>query len=268
MKVAIMGCCGQLGKQLVSYIHTNPDITIVAGVEHKAHKEIDQDLGLVSHLGVELKILVSKNPQEAIQKADVVIDFCNAYSSIKHIALCAKLKVPVVVGTTGFSEAQLKEINEYSKDIPIVKASNMSLGVNMLIEIISILAQSLPDQGFDVEITEIHHKNKIDSPSGTAISLANAILKAQKKTYNNNVRVGRNGLIGPRIPGEIGISSVRGGDVIGEHKVMFLGEGETIEIKHTALNRKVFCVGAVRAVLWIKYRKPGLYSMRDVLNIS
>jgi len=207
-----------------------------------------------------------ENLQEGVQKADVIIEFSAPEVSPLLSQMCQKEKKPLVIGTTGHTEAQRAVIFEAAKEIPIVLSPNFSIGVNTLFWLVQKAAKIL-GIGFDLEIVELHHGKKKDSPSGTAKRLAELLCEARQLEYAAHVRHGREGLIGERSKVEIGVHSVRGGDVVGEHTVYFLGHGERLELTHRASSRDTFALGALRSAHWVINKQPGIYTMQDVLSL-
>ena len=249
MKLIICGVAGRMGQALVSASKTLGH-TVVSGVERK---------------GVEVPgITLGERLNPA--GADAVIDFTAPEASIENARLCAAARVPIVIGTTGFSTAQKAELEKLSQSTPLVVAPNMSVGVNVVIGLAAELARRLGNE-FDVEILETHHRKKKDSPSGTALKLAEEIASATART-RADFRLVREGQIGERPQGEIGVQTLRGGDVVGEHTVFFFGEGERVELSHRATSREQFARGAIRAAAWLQGRAPGLYDMRHVLGFA
>jgi len=247
MKLVICGAGGRMGQALIAAGRALGH-TIAAGVEKK---------------GVELAG-VPVTDTLAPAGADCVIDFTAPEASLEHARACVAAKVPIVIGTTGFSTAQRAELEKLGASGALVVAPNMSVGVNVVIGLASELAKRLGDD-FDVEILETHHKRKKDSPSGTALKLAEEIAAATKRT-KSDFRLAREGQIGERPPREIGVQALRGGDVVGEHTVYFFGDGERVELSHRATSRDQFARGAMRAAAWLQGRGPGLYDMRHVLG--
>ncbi len=201
------------------------------------------------------------------QRPDVVIDFSSHTAVNELLSVCVGHRIPLVIGTTGHSEEEVRAIREGARAIPLVYASNFSTGMNVLFSLVAETAKLLGPT-FDVEVTEMHHHHKKDAPSGSAWTLAAAVAKARDLNLNEAVRHGRFGIVGARTSGEIGIHSLRGGDVVGEHTVIFAGEGERIELTHKASSREAFARGAIRAAQWIVRKPPGLYSMKDVLGLN
>lgn len=249
MKLIICGVAGRMGQALVSASRTLGH-TVVGGVERK---------------GVDVTGIATVEKLSPAG-ADAVIDFTAPEASIENARLCAAAKVPIVIGTTGFSTAQKAELEKLSQSTPLVVAPNMSVGVNVVIGLAAELARRLGDD-FDVEILETHHKKKKDSPSGTALKLAEEIAAATSRS-RADFRLAREGQIGERPQREIGVQTLRGGDVVGEHTVFFFGDGERVELSHRATSREQFARGAIRAAAWLQGKTPGLYDMRHVLGFA
>ncbi len=266
VKVIISGIMGRMGRTIAKLAYEDKDIEIVAGVESPDCAHYHDTVGEV--IGVELNAPITSDLSEVIEFGDVIIDFANNPEAVLgHLRLAAadKNRKAMVIGTTGFTEEQVKEISELSKDIPVVLAPNMSIGVNLLFKLVQEAARVLKDKGFDIEVIEMHHRYKKDAPSGTAVKLVE-ILK--QETGIKNVVYGREGHYENGRPSdEIAVFALRGGDVVGEHTVIFAGLGERLELTHKASSRDIFAKGAVEATKWIKGKKPGLYDMLDVLGL-
>lgn len=266
MKVAVSGAAGRMGKRIVSLAHEHPEIDISGALERLGNPLLGSDAGEVAGIG-RIGVAITDNVQEVVRNCDVMIDFSAPASSVEHVKAAAAGKKAIVVGTTGFSEDQRAEINLAAKEIPCVVAPNMSLGVNLLFSLVERVAKALgPD--YDVEIIEAHHKMKKDAPSGTADKLAQVISRALDRDLSRTGVYGRHGLVGERTPEEIGVLAVRGGDIVGEHTVMFVTGGERIELIHRAHSRDAFANGAVQAALWVASKPNGLYDMQDVLGLK
>jgi 4-hydroxy-tetrahydrodipicolinate reductase len=210
--------------------------------------------------------LIQDDPAQALQGCDVLIDFTRPEATLQHLALCRELGVKLVVGTTGFSTEQKQLIRQAADDVSIMMAPNMSVGVNVMWKIIADAAKLL-GSSFDIEVLETHHKLKKDAPSGTAMTTAEVLAQATGRDLARDAVYHREGLIGERQPNEIGIQTLRGGDVVGDHTVFFLGNGERLEITHRATSRDTFAMGSIRAAQWVVGQKPGLYHMKDVLGL-
>ena len=243
-----------------------PDYGFIGATETTGSDVIGTDAGEISGIG-KLGVVVAEDINTAANDSDVIIDFTNPESTLKSAEYCSENNKSMVIGTTGFSDQQLDELKEKLKNVPTVFSPNMSIGVNITFEIARKLAKYLGGD-YDVEIVESHHRNKTDSPSGTAIKLGQEIAKGMAVDYNKVVKYGRHGNLGKRKDNEIGIQSLRGGDVVGEHTVNFYGKGERIVLSHVANSRENFSKGVAKAVKWIYKKEPGFYSMKDVLGLD
>ncbi len=255
-----------MGSTLVRVVHEQQDMKVVGGTEHRGSPAIGQDVGLAARSG-QLDVSVSDDLARAIERGDghLVIDFTSAEASLEHARVCAALGVPLIIGSTGFSADGKAEVGRCAQRIAVVMSPNMSVGVNLMIKVASELAKVLGDS-FDVEILEAHHRMKKDAPSGTALKLAEEVGAALGRS-KADLRLAREGQIGERAGREIGVQALRGGDVVGEHTVYFLGDGERVELTHRATSREQFARGALRAARWIIGKAPGLYDMNDVLGL-
>jgi 4-hydroxy-tetrahydrodipicolinate reductase len=263
-RVVLTGISGRMGSVLARMVRQAPDLELTGATARAGSAAIGLDVGLAAHLGP-FELTTRASLTEVLGKADVVIDFTNPESSIEHAQACAAAKVPLVVGTTGFSADQKRELAQIARTIGIVASPNMSIGVNLVIDIAAQLARRLGEE-FDVEICETHHRNKKDAPSGTAVRMADELVKALGRSPDD-VRYTRDGQIGVRPRKEIGVQSLRGGDVVGEHTIFFFGEGERVELTHRASSRDQFARGALRAARWVCAQPPGLYDMSHVLKV-
>ena len=267
IRVVVTGVTGRMGATLVRMVRDEPGMFVVGGTERKGDSAVGLDVGLAAHLGpLEVQVLDDLREALAGAKADVVIDFTSAEASSEHARVCAERGVALVVGSTGFSPAAKAEVTRAATKVPVVMAPNMSVGVNLVIKVAGELARVLGD-AYDVEVLETHHRLKKDAPSGTALRLAEEIAHAMGRTPEN-FKFARKGDIGERGAQEIGIQTLRGGDVVGEHTVLFFGEGERIELTHRATSRDQYAKGALRAARWVVGRVPGLYDMHDVLGLK
>jgi 4-hydroxy-tetrahydrodipicolinate reductase len=265
-KIIVCGATGKMGSRITALSKDYDNLKLVGAVEKKGHEMIGKDIGLILAIG-EKGVILNDNLESIIDKGDVVIDFTSISSTLNHVKIAKNYKKAMVIGTTGFSKEELEPINEASKDIPIVLAPNMSVGVNLLLKVLKDIATVLDDD-YDIEIIEAHHRLKKDAPSGTAMKMAQVIAEAVGRDLDNVAVYSRKGLIGERTKNEIGIQTIRAGDIVGEHTVLFGGLGERIEITHKASSRDTFARGALKAALWISGRKPGLYDMQDVLGLK
>ena len=264
-KVTVLGASGRMGSQIIRKVTESSTMDLHFVVEHKGHNWIGQDCG-EKLLGRENGVLVTDNLKLALEGAKAVIDFSTPDTSLECIKICEQTETAHVIGTTGFDLAQENEIFEHSKKVVVVKAGNMSLGVNLLTSLVEKVSSSL-DIDFDIEILEMHHRNKVDAPSGTALMLGEAAAKGKGKSLPELRIAAREGISVGRQKGSIGFASLRGGGVVGEHEVSFTSDSERISIKHEAFSRDIFVNGAIKAALWSKEKKPGLYDMLDVLNL-
>lgn len=265
IKVAITGVAGRMGGSIVSLLKHEKDIEIAGAAEREGHPVIGKDVGTVIGAG-EIGILISEKIEEAASSADAIIDFTTPGATLRNAEYASKTGKPVVIGTTGFSEEEKRRLEELARSFPCVISPNMSVGVNVMFEAARRLTELLGDE-FDIEIIEAHHKHKADSPSGTALKLGEVIAEAARRDFKEAARFERYGRIGERKKNEIGIQTIRGGDVAGEHTVMYLGMGERIELTHRASSRDNFAGGAIRALKWVVGKPPGIYTMKDVLGI-
>lgn len=263
VRVVVTGVTGRMGQLFVKLVRDTPGFTLSGGTARPGSAAIGLDVGLAAHLG-QLEVPCSGSLDEALDGANVVIDFTTPEASVRHAKICAEKKVPLVVGSTGFSAEAKAAMAEASQVVPIVMSPNMSIGVNLVIELAAQLATRLGPE-FDIDVLEAHHRHKKDAPSGTALRLADEIAKALLRRPET-IRTSRVGSIGERPREEIGVQTLRGGDVVGEHTVYFFGDGERIELTHRASSREQFGRGALRAARWVQGRAPGLYGMSDVLG--
>jgi 4-hydroxy-tetrahydrodipicolinate reductase len=256
MKITICGAAGRMGRAILA-VARELNIQIIGALEHDRNEAIGTGNPTIFSINDLQKFLVN---------TDVMIDFTNPESTLKSLKIAEKCNVPVVIGTTGFSDEQKKTIVEISKNIPIVFSPNMSVGINILLKLVEIIAKKIPD--YDIEIVELHHNKKKDSPSGTAAKLAEVAAYSIGKNINDVGVYSRHSADTIRKKNEIGILSIRAGDVIGDHTVYFVGSGERIELVHRAHSRNTFAAGAIRAAKWLSNKKFGLYDMTDVLSLK
>lgn len=266
LKIAVAGARGRMGTRIAVLSREYKNIEIAGAFEQKGHSDIGKDMGALLGIG-NLGVALSDNVEAAIKDADLLIEFTNPASTMEHMKACAAKGKAMVVGTTGLKKEELAEMKKLSSKIPCVVASNMSLGVNLLLKVLKDVAKALGDD-YDVEITEAHHRLKKDAPSGTALKMAEAVAQGLQRNLDEVAVYARKGMVGERTKKEIGIQVIRAGDIVGEHTVLFGGLGERIEITHRASSRDTFARGALKAALWIKGKKPGLYDMQDVLGLK
>lgn len=265
IRVAVAGVAGRMGKTLVQAIAEADHLSFTAGFEHGQHDQLGQDVGAVCGMNA-LNVTLSADPQAHLDEFDVVIDFTVPQATLALAQICADGGKSMVIGTTGFDEAQLQTLRGYAEQTAIFVSPNMSVGVNLSMRLIELAAQALGDDA-DVEVIEAHHKHKIDAPSGTAVRIGEVLAKALGRDLATDAVYGRQGITGARDPKTIGFSTIRGGDIVGEHTVMFASEGERLEITHRAHSRSNFAQGALRAVGLVAGAKPGWYDMQDLLGI-
>ena len=265
MKIAVMGAAGRMGRELVRAIAAQPGCSVSGATEAAGSSALGKDIGELAGLE-RIGVAVTSDAASVIAAADAIVDFTVPKASMEFARLAAKSGTAHIIGTTGFDAASEASIAEAAKKTAIVKAGNMSLGVNLLVALTKQVAAALGND-FDIEIVEMHHRMKVDAPSGTALMLGEAAASGRNVELADCSVRGRDGHTGPRRPGDIGFATLRGGSVVGDHTVIFAGEGERIELTHRAADRGIFARGAVKAALWAKGRAPGLYDMTDVLGI-
>ncbi|MDP4823371.1 MAG: 4-hydroxy-tetrahydrodipicolinate reductase [Aestuariivirgaceae bacterium] len=266
MRLAVAGAGGRMGRTLARIIHETPGVTLGGGLERSGSEFLGRDFGELAGLGP-LNVALTDNAPELFTRIDGIIDFTAPAATVELAGLSAQARIVHVIGTTGLSEAQEAAIDAAAAHATIVKSGNMSLGVNLLAALVKRAAASLGED-FDIEIAEIHHRAKVDAPSGTALLLGEAAAAGRDILLKErSVRV-RDGHTGARVTGDIGFATLRGGSVVGDHTVMFAGDGERIELIHRAENRDIFARGAVKAAIWASGKKPGRYSMADVLELT
>ncbi len=267
MNLVVVGAAGRMGRTLIRTIAETPGAHLSAAIERAGSPDLGKDAGELAGLGAN-GIAIGDDPLPAFAKADGVLDFTTPSSSVEFSGYAAQARIVHVIGTTGCSAEDDARIAAAARHATIVKSGNMSLGVNLLAALVEQAARALPAEDFDIEILEMHHRNKVDAPSGTALLLGQAAAAGREIGLGaNSVRV-RDGHTGARETGSIGFATLRGGSVVGEHSVILAGAGERITLAHQADERAIFARGAVRAALWANGRKPGLYSMRDVLGLG
>lgn len=264
-KIGVFGCGGRMGRMLVAEIASSEGCTVAGGSAKPGSPQIGQDIGELAGIG-RIGKPVGDSAERLIRDSDVVIDFTTPAATVEHTVLVTRLAKPMVIGTTGLSGEQAEAVRQSAQTVPIVWAANMSLGITLLLGIVEDMARRLgPD--WDLEILEMHHRGKVDAPSGTALALGRAGAKGRGVRFEEVERRARDGVTGPRGSGEIGFASLRGGDAIGDHHVIFAGTAERIELVHRATSRAIYAKGAVRAALWLVGRPPGLYGLKEVLGL-
>ena len=265
IKVVIAGAAGRMGCRLVSLVRDSTALMLAGALEGKNHSALGEDAGEFSgsgHAGVS----ITEDLSTLMERGEVVIDFSSPEATLDHMRTVVRSRRAAVIGTTGFSTSQLDELKTLAQHIPCVFSPNMSVGINLLYKVISEMAKTLGDD-YDIEVIEAHHRLKKDAPSGTALKIAEVLARSVSRDLNQVGVYARKGLIGERTKGEIGIQTIRAGDIVGDHTVLFGGMGERIEVTHRASSRDTFARGALRAARWVVRQPPGLYDMMDVLNL-
>ena len=255
-KVAVVGARGRMGQYVCDAVAADPGLSLTAAVERPGHPELGQELAPGVALG--------SDPAAALDVAEVAIDFSAPASTLALVAAARSRGTPLVIATTGFSDADQREVEAAARSLAVVLAANFSLGITVLLDLVDRAARALPDA--DVEVLEMHHRRKVDAPSGTALALGRAAAHARGQSLEKVAVYHREGQTGERKPGTIGMQTLRGGDVVGDHTVFLVADGERLELTHRALSRANFAAGAVRAARWLVGREPGLYSMADVVG--
>ncbi|MCV2894825.1 4-hydroxy-tetrahydrodipicolinate reductase [Lentibacter sp. XHP0401] len=263
--IVITGATGRMGQMLVKTVVQSDKARLVGAIEREGSDAIGQDIGLLCGLG-EVGVMVESDPLPSFARAQAVIDFTAPSATLEFAALAAQARAVHVIGTTGMSEAEIAKLEPASLHAVIIRAGNMSLGVNLLTQLTKKVAAAL-DEDYDIEIIEAHHNQKVDAPSGTALMLGEAAAEGRGISLNDVRESGRDGLTGARKRGDIGFAAIRGGDIVGEHDVMFAAMGERIILRHIASDRSVFARGALKAALWGQDKSPGQYDMIDVLGL-
>jgi 4-hydroxy-tetrahydrodipicolinate reductase len=265
IKIAIAGSSGRMGRILLESVFQSDDLALHAALEHSSSALLGRDAGEL--FGTACGVKVSADVAAALQGADVLIDFTRPEGTLHHFDICRKLGVNMVIGTTGFNAQQKAQLGAAAQHIGIVFAPNMSVGVNLVFKLLETASRVLA-HGYDIEIIEAHHRHKVDAPSGTALGMGEVIAKTLGRDLAQCAVYGREGVTGERDPSTIGFATVRGGDIVGDHTVMFAGTGERIEITHKASSRATFALGALRAARFLKENPAGMYDMQDVLGLK
>ncbi|GAA3985747.1 4-hydroxy-tetrahydrodipicolinate reductase [Comamonas faecalis] len=263
-RVAIAGANGRMGRMLIEAVAASEDCRLAGALDLAGSSALGQDA--MGFLGRSSGVLVTGDLRTGLAGCDVLIDFTRPEGTLAHAAVCAELGVQMVIGTTGFSDAQRAQLDAAAQKIAIVLAPNMSVGVNVTLKLLELAARSL-DDGYDIEIIEAHHKHKVDAPSGTALKMGEVIAQAQGTRLADRAVYERYGHTGERKAGSIGFATVRGGDIVGDHTVLFAGTGERVEITHRSNNRAGYAQGSLRAACWLAGRSSGMYDMFDVLGL-
>lgn len=264
--IVITGASGRMGQMLIKTVLASDKARLVGCVERAGHDWVGQDIG-VAMGGPAIGVLATDDPLEAFAKAQAVIDFTSPAATVGFSALAAQARAVHVIGTTGMSDADIEAVDRAAHHAVVVRAGNMSLGVNLLVKLTQQVAKAL-DEDFDIEVVEAHHRHKVDAPSGTALMLGEAAADGRGVALSDVRDSGRDGITGARKRGDIGFTAIRGGDVVGEHDVIFAADGERIVLRHLATDRAIFARGALKAALWGQTQVPGHYNMLDVLGLG
>ncbi len=264
LKIAIAGASGRMGQMLVQAVLADDGLQLSGALDVAGSAQLGQDAAAA--LGRSSGTVIVSDIRQGLQGGQVLIDFTRPEGTMAHLALCRELGVNLVIGTTGFSEAQKQQITEAAGDIAIVMAPNMSVGVNVTLRLLQMAAQAL-STGYDIEIIEAHHRHKVDAPSGTALKMGEVIAQALGRGLKDCAVYERYGHTGERDPSTIGFSTIRGGDIVGDHTVLFAGTGERIEVTHKSSSRATYAQGSLRAARFLAGRRSGLYDMFDVLGL-
>ena len=264
MKIAIAGSSGRMGRMLIEAVLATDDLQLHGALDVAGSPALGQDAGAL--LGRTTGVSIRADLDGALAGADVLIDFTRPEGTLAHLATCARLGVNAVVGTTGFSDAQKAEIGVIAQSVAIVMAPNMSVGVNVVLRLLDVAARAL-SEGYDIEVIEAHHRHKVDAPSGTALKMGEVLAQALGRDLKTCGVFTREGVTGERDPSTIGFSTIRGGDIVGDHTVLFAGTGERIEISHRSSNRAGYAQGSLRAARFLAPHRTGLFGMNDVLGM-
>lgn len=263
-RIAIAGASGRMGHMLIDAVRASDDCQLSGALDIAASLAIGTDAG--AYAGFQTGVQVTADLRAGLANSQCLIDFTRPEGTLQHLAVCRELGVAAVIGTTGFTDEQKAQIAEFAKSIPVVLAPNMSVGVNVTLKLLEMAAKALAT-GYDIEIIEAHHRHKVDAPSGTALKMGEVIADAIGRDLKECAVYAREGVTGERDPSSIGFATIRGGDIVGDHTVLFAGTGERIEISHKSSSRATYAQGSLRAVRFLAGKKSGLYDMFDVLNL-
>ncbi|MFO7981973.1 MAG: 4-hydroxy-tetrahydrodipicolinate reductase [Desulfuromonadales bacterium] len=266
INICVTGAAGRMGARIITAVTETDGLQLAGAVERGGHSQCGQDAGIIAGVGA-LEVAISDNLQQAMKNCDILIDFTFPEVTLANAEICRNLGKSLVTGSTGFTPEQRAQMQTYAESMPLVMAPNMSVGVNLCFKALKDIAATLGED-FDVEIVELHHNKKKDSPSGTAVRMGQIAAEALERDYDEVANYHREGMCGERTKEEIGMQTVRGGDIVGEHTVYFIGMGERIELTHRAMNRDMFARGATRAAGWLAGKQAGLYDMQDVLGLK
>lgn len=264
MKIVIAGSTGRMGRMLIEGVLAAPDLQLHGALDVKGSTGLGEDAA--AFLGRQSGVRITVDVDAALSGADVLIDFTRPEGTMQHLQACRRAGVKAVIGTTGFSDEQKAEIAECARHLAIVMAPNMSVGVNVVLKLLDMAARAL-STGYDIEVIEAHHRHKVDAPSGTALKMGEVLAQALGRDLRDCAVYAREGVTGERDPSTIGFATIRGGDIVGDHTVLFAGTGERIEITHRSNSRAGYAQGSLRAARFLAQRAPGLYGMHDVLGL-
>ena len=265
LRIAVAGATGRMGRMLIEAVRGSGDKVLAGALDIAASPALGQDAS--AFLGAASGVSITSDLRAGLADAQVLIDFTRPEGTLAHLAACKELGVKAVIGTTGFTDAQKAQIAEYAKANAIVLAPNMSVGVNVVLKVLEVAARALKE-GYDIEIIEAHHRHKVDAPSGTALKMGEVVAAAVGRDLKDCAVYAREGITGERDPSSIGFATVRGGDIVGDHTVLFAGTGERVEIRHQATSRANFAQGSLRAARFLASRATGLYGMDAVLGLN
>jgi len=264
LRVAIAGASGRMGHMLIEAVTAADDVVLAGALDVAGSPSLGQDAA--AFLGKPSGVAITSGVKAGLANAQVLIDFTRPEGTLAHLAVCRELGVKAVIGTTGFSDAQKAQIAEHAKHIAIMMSPNMSVGVNVVLKLLDTAARAL-SQGYDIEVIEAHHRHKVDAPSGTALAMGEVVAKALGRDLKDCAVYGREGVTGERDPSTIGFATIRGGDIVGDHTVLFAGTGERIEITHKSSSRATYAQGSLRAARFLVAKTSGLYGMNEVLGL-
>ena len=265
VKIGISGCLGRMGQELIRQILSEKKFTFIGGFEHKSHPKVGKRFNVITD--IDSKVVVTNNAESIFKLSDVVIDFTTPQSSVSNAKIASATKTALVIGTTGINNSQKNKIKSFSKKTSILMSSNMSIGVNLLFDLVKQAASSLGGNEYDIEIAETHHKHKVDAPSGTALSLGEYAAKGRKTSLDKSKVLDRTKNLKKRKNGDIGFSVTRGGEIAGEHTVSFISKDDRVDLVHKANNRSIFVSGALKAAIFVSKKKSGYFEMQDLLKI-
>ena len=265
LRVAIAGASGRMGQMLIEAVLAASELDLVAALDIAGSPALGQDA--CAFLGRSSGVVITSDLRAGLRNAQVLIDFTRPEGTLAHLAVCREWGVKAVIGTTGFSDAQRADIAEHAKHIAVVMAPNMSVGVNVVLKLLDMAARAL-NEGYDIEIVEAHHRHKVDAPSGTALEMGRVVAAALGRDLKDCAVLARQGVTGERDPSSIGFATIRGGDIVGDHTVLFAGTGERIEISHKSSSRVSYAQGSLRAARFLVGKSHGLFGMNDVLGIA